>query len=303
MKGEGAGVSRVELLSPKVDFVFKRIFGTEENKDVLAHFLNSVFEDSGEPLIADVEILNPFLEKEALSDKLAVLDVKARTESGTLINVEVQLWNHQDMEKRTLYYWAKLFQSQLKEGDSYYALQKAVTINVVDFRYIETEAYHSTFHLREDKTGLLLTDLAEIHFVELPKLKEQSLGTERRLVKWMLFLTAKTREQLEVLVMGDPVMRKALTTLEFLSQDEETRRLYEERMKGLQTYMADIEGARREGREEGRKEGREEGHREARREIARAMLEAGDNVEKVVRLTKLPREQVEAIQRELESGR
>nr|WP_288009034.1 PD-(D/E)XK nuclease family transposase [Kyrpidia sp.] len=72
-------MSRVELLSPKVDFVFKRIFGTEENKDVLAHFLNSVFEDSGEPLIADVEILNPFLEKEALSDKLAVLDVKART--------------------------------------------------------------------------------------------------------------------------------------------------------------------------------------------------------------------------------
>ncbi|ADG05586.1 conserved hypothetical protein [Kyrpidia tusciae DSM 2912] len=94
-------------------------------------------------------------------------------------------------------------------------------------------------------------------------------------------------------------MRKALTTLEFLSQDEETRRLYEERMKGLQTYMADIEGARREGREEGREEGR----REARMEMARAMLEAGDNVEKVVRLTKLPREQVEAIQRELESGR
>lgn len=145
MKGEGARVSRVELLSPKVDFVFKRIFGTEENKDVLAHFLNSVFEDSGEPLIADVEILNPFLEKEALSDKLAVLDVKARTESGTLINVEVQLWNHQDMENRTLYYWAKLFQSQLKEGDSYYALQKAVTINVVDFRYIETEVRNSFF--------------------------------------------------------------------------------------------------------------------------------------------------------------
>ncbi|CAB3390310.1 Rpn family recombination-promoting nuclease/putative transposase [Kyrpidia spormannii] len=138
-------MSRVELLSPKVDFVFKRIFGTEENKDVLAHFLNSVFEDSGEPLIADVEILNPFLEKEALSDKLAVLDVKARTESGTLINVEVQLWNNQDMENRTLYYWAKLFQSQLKEGDSYYALQKAVTINVVDFRYIETEVRNSFF--------------------------------------------------------------------------------------------------------------------------------------------------------------
>ncbi|WP_288009538.1 Rpn family recombination-promoting nuclease/putative transposase [Kyrpidia sp.] len=207
----------MELLSPKVDFVFKRIFGAEENKDVLVNFLNAVFEDSGEPLVADVEILNPFLDKEALTDKLAVLDVKARTESGTLIDVEIQLWNHRDMEKRTLYYWAKLFESQLKEGESYFKLHKAVTINVVDFKYIETDRYHSTFHLREDTTGILLTDLAEIHFIELPKLRERSVGLERRLVRWMLFFTAKTKEQLEGLAMGDPAIRKALTTLEFLS--------------------------------------------------------------------------------------
>ncbi|ADG05608.1 conserved hypothetical protein [Kyrpidia tusciae DSM 2912] len=289
----------MELLSPKVDFVFKRIFGAEENKDVLVNFLNAVFEDSGEPLVADVEILNPFLDKEALTDKLAVLDVKARTESGTLIDVEVQLWNHRDMEKRTFYYWAKLFESQLKEGESYFKLHKAVTINVVDFTYIETDRYHSTFHLREDTTGILLTDLAEIHFIELPKLRERSVGFERRLVRWMLFFTAKTKEQLEGLAMGDPAIRKALTTLEFLSQDEEARRLYEERMKGLQTYLADMEGARQEGREEGRKEGRKEGDREARRALAKNFLGMGLTVEQVAKGTGLTRNEVEAIRREM----
>ncbi|WP_353737797.1 PD-(D/E)XK nuclease family transposase [Kyrpidia sp.] len=63
------------------------------------------------------------------------------------------------MEKRTLYYWAKLFQSQLKEGDSYYALQKAVTINVVDFRYIETEVRNSFFSFNNYPKQALSTNI------------------------------------------------------------------------------------------------------------------------------------------------
>ncbi|MBX6396615.1 MAG: Rpn family recombination-promoting nuclease/putative transposase, partial [Alicyclobacillaceae bacterium] len=243
--------------------------------------------------------LNPFLDKDALFDKASVLDVKARTESGTLIDVEIQLWNHRDMEKRTLYYWAKLFESQLKEGDSYWKLHKAVTINVLDFDYIPTDRYHTTFHLREDVTGLLLTDLLEIHFVELRKLREQAVGLERRLVRWMLFLTAKSRESLEGLAMQDPAIKKALTTLEFLSQDEEARRLYEERMKGLQTYMAEIHGAKEEGRKEGREEGRKEGDRNARKEVAKKLLQMGLTIEQVVESTSLSREEVEAIRKEL----
>ncbi|RIV16395.1 Rpn family recombination-promoting nuclease/putative transposase, partial [Alicyclobacillaceae bacterium I2511] len=185
----------MDLLSPKVDFIFKQIFGSEENKDILISFLNAVFEDSGQPLIVSVELLNPFLEKDALTDKQGVLDVKAKTETGTLLDVEIQLQDHQDMEKRTLFYWAKMFEEQLEEGQSYHKLHKAVTINVLDFNYIPTEKYHTTFHLREDTiSDLWLTDLLEIHFVELRKLQEQSVGIERRLVRWMLFLTAKTKE-------------------------------------------------------------------------------------------------------------
>jgi len=78
---------------------------------------------------------------------------------------------------------------------------------------------------------------------------------ERRLVRWMLFLSARTKERLEELSVKEPAIQKAMTTLEFLSQDEETRRLYEERQRALRDYASAIEGAREEGREEGQQEG------------------------------------------------
>ena len=285
-----------ELLSPKVDFVFKRIFGAEENQDVLISFLNAVFEDAGQPLIVSVEILNPFLDKDALSDKMSVLDVKARTESGMLVDVEIQLQNQQNMEKRALFYWSKLFQGQLQDGDSYHQLHKAVTVNVVDFNYLATNRYHSTFHLYDDTLGLMLTDLLEIHFIELRKLDAQWVGLERRLVRWMLFLTTKTREGLEALAMQEPAaIHKALTTLEFLSQDKRARQLYEERQKGLMTYKANMEGAREEGREQGREVGK---HQHAL-ETAQKMLGAGLEVPQVAEFVGLSVDEVEAIRRSL----
>lgn len=87
----------MELLNPRNDFLFKRVFGSEENRDLLLHFLNAVFEDAYQPRIAQVELLNPYLDKDSLSDKLSVLDVKARTETGMLVDIEIQLRNHHDM--------------------------------------------------------------------------------------------------------------------------------------------------------------------------------------------------------------
>ncbi len=280
-----------KLLSPKIDFIFKQIFGAEDNLDVLISFLNAVFEDAGQPLIASATLLNPFLDKDALSDKMSVLDVKARTESGMLVDIEIQLRDQHNMEKRTLFYWAKLFQGQLPEGEDYRQLHKAVTVNVLDFNYLATDRYHNTFHVHEDTTGQLLTDLLEVHFIELRKLQTLSLALEPRLIRWMLFLTTQTREGLEDLTMQDPAFRKALTTLEFLSQDERTRQLYEERQKGLMTYQANVEGAREEGREEGRKEGRKEGYENT----VRKMLMAGMAIEQIVKFVDLSVEDIQAI--------
>ncbi len=279
-----------ELLSPAVDFVFKRLFGDEKNADVLVSFLNAVFESAKQPLIESVEILNPFLDKEALSDKMSVLDIRARTETRTLINIEIQLWNAGDMPKRTLYYWARLYAGQMEAGHQYRALQKAIAVNIVDFDVMDNRQYHNVFHVREDATGTLLTDMLEIHFLELRKLWEQSVGLEKRLVRWMLFLAARTREQMEELAKEDPMMQKALTTLEFLSQDEQTRMLYEARQKALHDYASAIGEAEDKGRVEGRMEGR--------METARTMLAKDMDIALVSDVTGLSLEEVERLRKE-----
>ena len=281
----------LELLNPTVDFVFKRIFGDERNADVLVNFLNSIFESANEPLIESVEILNPFLDKEALTDKMSVLDIRARTTTRTLINIEIQLWNAGDMPKRTLYYWARLYAGQMEEGDQYRTLQKSITVNILDFDIMDNEQYHNIFHVHEDTTGQLLTDALEIHFLELRKLREEAVGLEQRLVRWMLFLSSRSRERMGELAKEEPAMQKALTTLEFLSQDDQARRLYEARQKALHDYASAIgdatEKGMEKGMEKGRHEGRKEGLKEASLEFARKLLAEGESPERVAHLTGL----------------
>ncbi|MDA8192545.1 MAG: Rpn family recombination-promoting nuclease/putative transposase [Thermaerobacter sp.] len=161
-----------------------------------------------------------------------------------------------------------------------------MTVNVLDFDYVPTDRYHGTFHLREDAIGRLLTDLLEVHFVGLRKLKAPSVDLERRLVRWMLFLTTKTREGLEELAMQKPAIQKALTTLEFLSQDEPARQLYAERQKALMTYTADVEGAR------------EEGEHQRAVSTARKMLVAGMDVEQIAEFVDLSVDEVEAVRQD-----
>lgn len=114
----------MELLNPQNDFIFKRIFGSESNKDVLLAFLNRTFVESGEALLSEIVLMNPYTDKDAPSDKQSILDIKAKTEDGKIINVEMQLFNKYDIEKRTLFYWGKQYHSQLQEGQTYRQLKK-----------------------------------------------------------------------------------------------------------------------------------------------------------------------------------
>ena len=282
----------LQWLDPRNDFLFKRILGAEENLSVLTDFINAVFEDADEPTVTDVEVLNPALGPESLGDKAAMLDIKARTADGVLIDVEIQMVNHRDMEKRTLYYWAKLFGQQLERGDDYRELHRTVTINVLDFSYIPGQVCHTTYAVREATSGHRLTDLLEIHFVELPK-RQAEPPRRARLAQWLLFLTTRQEKELEVLRVADPIFKRAVETLEYLSQDPVAREAFLAREKGRQTYQADIAGSREEGREEGR----QEGWQEAQKQMAAKLLAMGLSVDQVAHATGLSPAEVEALHR------
>ena len=130
-----------DILDPKVDFVFKKLFGSENHKEILIAFLNSVFRNKGtEEEIVDIKVENPEIDKNWEGDKLSRLDIKATTSNDSRVNIEIQLKNQFNMKRRTLYYWSKLYESQMKSSDPYKKLERAVTINIVDFIYLEPES-------------------------------------------------------------------------------------------------------------------------------------------------------------------
>jgi len=301
-----------KLMDLKIDFAFKQVFGKEGNEPILLSFLNAALKLPEAKRIKSVEILNPEINREHLEDKASVLDIHARTEQGEHVNIEIQLANKFDMEKRTLYYWSRIYSAQMKKGMPYTDLAKTITINILNFRFLqETERFHTTFHLYEDQEQFPLTDVIEIHFMEIPKLmdkwEQRAVNPhDNELERWLLLLEAdddeEIRKELEAIAMRDPVMKRAFDEWEDLSRDEKKWVEYESRRKAILDEMAAVREAeirQQRAREEGLAEGRTEGERQKATEIAREMLAEGDSLERVAKLTKLPLAEIEKLKDQL----
>ena len=177
------------LMSPKVDFAFKLLFGDEKNKDILIAFLNAVLKMS-EGEIEGIELINTELLREFAEDRKGILDVRAKTKQGKQIDIEIQVLETEFMPERTLFYWSKMYTGQINVGDTYDRLKKCITINIVDFAFLPVQKLHTSFHLLEDETGHKLTDVLEVHFLELPKLFDETIPKDENdpTVEWMMCL-------------------------------------------------------------------------------------------------------------------
>ena len=100
------------LMRPKIDFVFKLIFGDEKHKEITAAFLAAVLKIPGEELVG-IEIINTELLREFKEDKKGILDVRVKTRDGRQINIEIQILPTEFMPERTLFYWSRMYVSQI----------------------------------------------------------------------------------------------------------------------------------------------------------------------------------------------
>ena len=244
------------LLDPKMDFVFKNIFGSEKHPNILISFLNATLKPKD--LITAVEIKNTDLNKGYIEDKFSRLDVKATTSNNEIINIEIQLKNEYNMIKRSLFYWSKLYSEQLNEGEDYSVLKRTICINILNFKYLKTRKFHSGYRLKEIYSNEELTDVAEIHFIEIPKLEE---GTDEKdmLVAWIEFLKNPESEKVRSLEMSIDELREAKDELIRMSNDDTQRELYEMRAKTLKDKISALNEAERKGIKKGRQEGIKEG--------------------------------------------
>lgn len=264
-------------LKVKNDFIFQRIFGRPENKEILISFLNAILELDDSQKLGDIEILDSTkLEKDRIDDKLGIVDVLARTLNGEQINIEIQLVNQYNMDKRTLFYWSKIYSRQLSESQPFKELKKTITVNILDFNYIGLEKYHNVFHLWEDsEKDYMLTDVMEIHFIELTKFKKVQPDYQKPLDRWLLFIEDSPKEVIDMVMKKEPAIEKAEKVLEYLGTNEEIIRYYDLREKQIHDEITRITGAKEEGKIEGKIE------------IVKKMHSSGMDIEAISNFTEI----------------
>ncbi|CDG49856.1 Rpn family recombination-promoting nuclease/putative transposase [Cardinium endosymbiont of Bemisia tabaci] len=306
----------MDKITPKVDLAFKKIFGVEENKDLLIALINATV--SKEDQVVDVTLLNPYNPKNFRSDKLSILDIKALSETGKRFNIEIQITDEADYDKRALYYWAKLYTDQLKVAQDYATLNKAIGIHILNFVSItDNPKYHNVFRITEKETGLPYFRDLELHTVELTKFSKDPYEDLNSLLKkiktsldiWTAFLTRN--DLLNKDNLPEPLaihtLKKALHVLDTLNFTDEERMAYEDHLKWLRIEANTIEKYRKEAEQKGREEGREEGiligqekgkiegEKEKAISIARTMLLKGYSTEEITMLTGLSNSDIEYI--------
>ena len=275
------------LLDPKVDFVFKNIFGSEKHPEILISFLNAILK----PMIpiVSVEIKGTEMTKQFIDDKYSRLDVKATTSNNEIINIEIQLKDEYNMIKRSLYYLSKMYEEQLGEGEDYSNLKRTICINILNFKYLKTENFHTGYRLKEIHTHEELTDVIEMHFIEIPKLPEEADVTDM-LVAWTEFLRDPESEKVRNLELSIKEVREAKDELIRMSNNEEQRSLYEMRAKIFKDKVSALNKARREGIDEG--------SNERALKIARNLLETGMTEEQIAELAELGIEEIKRLKEE-----
>lgn len=272
------------LLDPKVDFVFKNIFGSEKHPEILISFLNAIL-NPNIPIVG-VEIKGTDIAKHFIDDKYSRLDIKATTSNNEIINIQIQLKNEHNMIKRSRYYLSKMYEEQLGEGDDYSLLKRTICINILNFKYLKTEAFHTGYRLKELNTNEELTDMIEMHFIEIPKLPAESDETDL-LVAWMEFLRDPESEKVRNLELNIKEVREAKNELIRMSNDEAQRAMYEMRAKILKDKVSALNKAREEGREQG--------IQEAIYKMARSMKQAGVAPEIIQTTTGLSIEEISSL--------
>lgn len=283
-------------LVPKNDLVFQRIFGKVGNEDIAKRFIELIIGKKIETIDLDV---NRELIREKEEGKLSRLDVRAKLNDGISCNIEIQLKDQNNMEKRALYYWARLHGNQLKVGEDYKDVKKTISIIIMGEnlkRLADIEEYHTKWKLREEKKKeKILTEDIEIHILEMEKMKNR-VKEKDELRLWLLFLDNPENEEVLKEMEENDFFKQAMKEYEHLRGSEGFWRLVELREKNLRDEVWEKNNAREEGREEGIKEGTEKGKKDEKIAIAKKLLKKGYSVEQIMEITDLSEDEIKEIQ-------
>ena len=241
-----------KIISLKYDFSFKYLF---QNEAVRRHFISDAL---GIPLkeIRSVRMANTFLWKQYWKQKQGILDVVLELNDDSKVNVELQIEVMSYWDKRSLFYWAKMFTEGLLSGQKYKKLKRCICISILGFDLDNRPEYHKVYRLR-DETGHEFSDMMEIQVIELNK----TLNGTNRMDEWIRLFNAKTEEDLDMLEASTKNIGilEAVKEVRIMSLRKTLRLMHEARLKEIRDRDAREDYVRNEGRSEGIELGRSEG--------------------------------------------
>ena len=246
---------RIEInpeLKMKSDIMFKAFYGRKENEEFLQDFLEAIL---GEKIVMhDVR-----LEQLAKEQKFGILDLGVELEDGEFINVEIQIKNYKNIEKRTTFYACKKLIEQLGPGEDYRQLKPTIIIAILDYSFIKLPEYITeTVRVVKEHREYEINNDVKYYYIELEKFRNKNPDMTKRINQWSAFLDMERRDLLEMACKENDKVKRAVENYEVLTGDEEVKRLAEIRLMSKLEEKSALDCAREEGLEQGLKRGKKE---------------------------------------------
>ena len=273
------------------DIVFKRVFSREGNEEILKALLEAILNIK----IEKVEVKNPELPRNLYDSKAGVLDIKVEIDKNTICDVELQVQNENNIDKRSAFYMAKLLSDEIRKGEDYIQVKKTIVISILNFDFYKRNSYHHIAHMRFDETkpedyvdlgyieeDEIATKEFEMHFIELPKFIRKNPEVNTKIEMW-LWLIIGGEEKLKMAKEKNEEIKKAIDIIDEMSMDPAEWEMYESRRLAIMDYNTGIHQAKLEGK------------KEEKEKIAKELLQMGMKKEDVAKVTELSMEELEKI--------
>lgn len=296
-------------ICPLADFTFKRLFGTEENKELLIAFLNtSISKEAG--VITDLQYLPQEQIGNARFEKNVIFDVYCTNSTGDHFIIEMQRSKQHFFSNRIITYVSRVISKSLPRGDRRYCIPKVFSINILDFQpemFPERDRYVWQVMLR-DEANRIFSDRLVLYFFKLSNFaaqtKEKRQCFENEMEKWLYYLkNIQDMNENDLQREQDPVFRRMMELCKYSNLNDMEQEEYKQSLLDYEGVRDAVECAREDGREEGmekglelgREEGREEGREDEKRSIAKKMLSLGVDMSTIRATTGLTEEEIKML--------
>ncbi len=278
-----------KYINPFTDFGFKKLFGTEFNKELLIDFLNQVLGEREH--IKDLTYLNTEHQGRLEQDRKAVFDLYCENEKGEKFIIEIQKASHLYFKDRSIFYATFPLQEQAPRGGEWdYYLKAVYTICILNFSFPDRsgqERYVREVQLLDKQTYEVFYDKLTFIYLEMPRFRKREEDLITHFDKWLYVLKNLPKLQERPLKLQEKVFEKLFSEAELAKLTPEEMKTYEENLKVYWDNYSVLETAKHEGREEG--------WREARIELAGRLKQKSVDLQIIAETTGLSIEQIEKL--------